>query len=414
MLDINFIRENINIIKKAAKDKGYTVDINKLTKVDDKRRDLIQKVEDLRTAHNKLTKGLKGKPDRATIEKSKKLKEKLEALEPKFDKVEKEFIELMLLVPNVPSKDTPIGKDESGNKEIKKWGKIPKFGFPVKDHVELGEKNNLLDIERGVKIGGTRSYILKNELVLLEQSLLRYALDTVKKEGFEVMNVPVITNEEVLVGSGFFPFQKEDIYKVDDKYLVGTSEASLLYYHADETLREHELPRLLSAITTCFRREAGTYGKDAKGVFRVHQFNKVEQVVLCKAEDAEKMFNFILNVSEKIVRALELPYKVMQMCTGELGAKNVKQMDIEVWFPAQEKYRETHSCSYLSDFQARRANIKYRDNAGNKYFVHTLNNTAIATPRILGAILENYQEKDGSIKVPKVLESYMGIRNIGN
>src|SRR3972149_1014619 len=297
MLDINFIRENTNIFKKAARDKGYVVDIEKLIKIDDKRRDLIQKVEDLRTEQNKLTKGLKGKPDKTVIEKSKKLKEKLEALEPRFDKIEKEFMELMLLVPNIPSKDTPIGKDESQNKEIKKWGEIPKFSFPVKDHVEPGEKNNLLDIGRGVKIGGTRSYILKNELVLLEQSLLRYALDTVKKEGFEVMNVPVIINEEVLVGSGFFPFQREDIYKVDDKYLVGTSEASLVYYHAGETLQENELPRLLSGITTCFRREVGTYGKDTKGVFRVHQFNKVEQVVLCKAEEAGKMFNFILNIS---------------------------------------------------------------------------------------------------------------------
>lgn len=414
MLDINFIREYKNIVKKAAIDKGYSIDIDKLIRVDNKRRELIKRIESLRVEQNKLTRGLKGKPDRITIEKSRELKIKLEKLEPELAEIEKEYSKIMLLVPNIPSKDTPVGKDESKNKEIRRWGKVPKFTFPIKDHVELGEKNDILDIERGVKIGGTRSYILKNELALLEQAVLRLGLDIVRKEGFSIMNVPVIVNEEVLIGSGFFPFQKEDIYKIDDKYLVGTSEASLVYYYANETLQEHRLPCLLSGITTCFRKEAGTYGRDTRGIFRVHQFNKVEQVVLCKEEDAEKMFNFILDISEKIIKALSLPYRVVQMCTGEMGAKNIKQVDIEVWFPAQNRYRETHSCSYLGDFQARRANIKYIDNSGEKHFVHTLNNTAVATPRILGAILENYQKKDGSIQVPKILQSYMGIEKISN
>ena len=414
MLDIKFIRENTKLVKKAAKDKGFHIDIDKLLKLDDQRREFIAKVETLKAEQNKISKGLKGKPSKAQIEKSKKIKKELESLIPRLDQIEEQFGRLILLVPNIYSADTPIGKDERDNKEIKKIGTLPKFNFSVKDHVELGMKNNLLDIERGVKIGGPRSYILKNELVILEQALLRFALDKVKEKGFEVMNVPVIVKEETLVGSGFFPFGREDIYEVNerDRFLVGTSEASLVYYYANEILNESDLPKLLSGITTCFRKEAGTYGKDTKGVIRVHQFNKVEQVVLCTEKDAKKMFDFILDVSKEIVKALKLPYRLVQMCTGELGAKNHKQVDIEVWFPGQNKYRETHSCSYLIDYQGRRANIKYKDKKGMKHFVHTLNNTAIATPRILGAILENYQQKDGSIKIPEVLQKYTGFKVI--
>lgn len=416
MLDIKFIRENTKLVKKAAKDKGYDIDIDKLLNLDDQRREFINKVESLKAEQNKISRGLKGKPGKAQIEKSKKIKKELESLIPKLDQVEEQFSRLILFVPNIASSDSPIGKDEKDNKEIKKIGKPSKFKFSVKDHVELGILNNLLDIERGVKVGGPRSYILKNELVILEQSLLRFALDKVKEKGFEVMNVPVLVKGEALIGSGFFPFGREDIYEVNekDRFLVGTSEASLVYYYANEILDESELPKLLSGITSCFRKEAGTYGKDTKGVIRVHQFNKVEQVVLCTKENGEKMFEFILKISEEIVKALKLPYRLMRMCTGDMGPKNYKQIDIEVWFPAQNKYRETHSCSYLTDYQGRRSNIKYKDKKGNKHFVHTLNNTAIATPRILGAILENYQQKDGSVKVPEVLQEYMGFEEIKN
>lgn len=412
MLDIKFIRENIKAVRSAAKNKGYEIDVDRLLSIDDERRDLLKKIEYLRTDQNKISK-LVGKPERSDIEKSKKIKSLIEELLPQLTKIEAEFENLMMLVPNVPSKDTPVGKDEKNNIEIRKVGKTPRFKFKIKDHLELSYDHNLIDNERAVKIGGTRSYITKNELVILEQSLLRYALDVIRKEGFEIMNVPVIVREEALYGSGFFPFGKEDVYQISEKeYLVGTSEASLVYYHAGETLSEADLPRLLAGITTCFRKEVGTYGKDTKGIFRVHQFNKVEQVVLCKEEEAEKMFNFILGISERIVCGLGLPYRIVQMCTGEMGAKNARQFDLEVWFPGQDKYRETHSCSYLTDFQARRANIKYRDNEGEKHFVHTLNNTGIATPRILGAILENYQQKDGSIKIPDVLQKYTGFKEI--
>lgn len=413
MLDINYIRENPEEVKKAAKNKGYKIDIDRLLTLDSKRKPLVTELESLRGEQNQISKNLKGKPTPVQISKSKSIKEKIEAVTKKLSTLEPEYNELLFLVPNIPTADSPIGKDESENIELKKVGKVRVPEFKIKDQVELGKDHNLMDNERAVKIGGTRSYIIKNELVILEQSILRYALDILRSEGFEVMNVPVIVREEALLGSGFFPFGQDDVYKLDEKeYLVGTSEASLVYYHSNEILPEDQLPRLLSGITTCFRKEVGTYGKDTKGVFRVHQFNKVEQVVLCKPEDANKMFNFILNISEKIVASLELPYRLLAICTGDMGAKNAKQIDIEVWFPSQNKYRETHSCSLLTDYQARRANIKYRDNDGNKKYVYTLNNTAIATPRILGAIIENNQQKDGSIKIPIVLQKYTGFKEI--
>jgi len=414
MLDINFIRENQKLVEKSAKSKGYEVDIKGLLLLDESRRDLLASIENLRRDQNKISQSVKGKPEKSDLEKSKAIKTQLESLEAKLKELLPEYERLMLLVPNVATKDTPIGKDEADNVEIKKVGKVKKFSFKPLDHLELGTALNLIDNERAVKIGGTRSYILKNELVILEQAVLRFALDIIKKEGFEVMNVPVLVKSDSLVGSGFFPFGKEDIYQVneDDLYLVGTSEASLVCYHSNETLTENELPRLLSGITTCFRKEVGTYGKDTRGIIRVHQFNKVEQVVLCTSKDSDKMFNFILGIAERIVKGLELPYRILQMCTGDMGAKNAKQVDIEVWFPAQNKYRETHSCSYLTDYQARRANIKYRDQDGNKHYVHTLNNTGIATPRVLAAVLENHQNKDGSITIPKALQPYTGFKII--
>lgn len=406
MLDIKFIRENLEKVKKGTTDKGYEVDFEGLIKVDDERKKLLVEIEELRAKRNQL-----GKDD---VGKGREIKDKLKELEPRLAEIEKEFDKLVLLVPNISSPDSPIGKDESSNVEIKKWGDIPKFDFSPKDHVELGEKLDIIDLDRAVKIAGTRSYILKKELVIIEQSLLRFALDTVREKGFEIMNVPVLVNENTLIGAGFFPFGREDVYEVNekDKFLVGTSEASLVYYHSGEVLGEEQLPKLLSGITACFRKEAGTYGKDTKGIIRVHQFNKVEQVVLCKEEDGEKMFNTILEISESIVRALKLPYRLVQMCTGDMGPKNYKQVDLEVWFPTQDKYRETHSCSYLTDFQSRRSNIRYRDKDGTKRFVHTLNNTAIATPRILGAILENYQQSDGSVKIPEALHKYLDFKEI--
>jgi len=415
MLDIKFIRENTDIVKKAAKNKGYDIDVDQLLKIDNERAKLLSETEKLRADQNKITKGLKGNPSKEQLENSKKLKDRIGKIIPKLRKIEADFNELMLLVPNIPSEKSPVGPDEISNEEIKTWGKIPKFDFTVRDHLDLGFRNNLIELERAVKTGGTRSYILKNELVILEQAVLRYGLDKIRKEGYEIMNVPVVVKEQALINSGFFPHGKEDIYQLDsDKYLVGTSEVSLVNYYSDETLQESELPKLLGAVSTCFRKEVGAYGKDTKGVFRVHQFNKVEQVVICKPDEGEKYFNFMLTLFEELMRELEVPYRLMEISTGDMGPKNHRQIDLDLWYPSENRYREIGSCSWLSDFQARRAKIKIRNDKGEKVTAHTLNCTVVPTPRILAAILENYQQKDGSIKIPKVLEKYTGFDRISN
>lgn len=405
MLDINFIRKNVKTVQKAAQEKNIKIDLKRLLFLDEKRRDIITEIENLRRDQNKISQNVQNPPQRSDIERSKAIKNKIELLEKKLKEILPEFEELMLNVPNLASPDTPKGKDENDNIEIKRVGSSKK---KIKEsHEEIAKRLNLIDQERAVKIGGTRAYILKNQLTILEQSVLRYALDVIQKEGFEVMNVPILVRREALIGSGFFPFGKDDIFQIDkDLYLAGTSEAPLIYSRANETLKENELPVLICGITPCFRKEVGSYGKETKGFFRVHQFNKVEQVVLCRPEDSEKMFYFILSIAEKILKDFNLPYRILQICTGDLGPKNAKQFDLEVWFPSQQKYRETHSCSWLGDFQARRSNIKYRDNSGNKHFVHTLNNTGIATPRILAALLENGLQPDGSVKIPEKLVSY--------
>jgi len=421
MLDINFIKENINLVKKGAKLKGYDADlaIDNVVLLNDKRKALILDVEQLRKKKNDFSASYKanlGVADtvKAGLEEASKIKKILAKKEEELNKIEEDLNNNLLSIPNYPNTDVLVGKSDKDNKTIKTVGKPEKFDFKIKDHTELGKDLDIIDIERGVKIGGTRSYILKKEMVILEQSLLRYAMDLVSESGFDVMNVPILVKEEVLLGAGFFPFGREDVYEVNEKdqFLVGTSEASLVYYHSGETLEDNQLPRLMSGITSCFRKEVGTYGKDTQGVIRVHQFNKVEQVVLCREEEWQKMFDLVLDISEKILLNLGLPYRLVEICTGDLGAKNAKQIDLEVWFPPQEKYRETHSCSYLRDYQGRRSNIRYKDEQGNKRFVHTLNNTAIATPRILAAILENNQQKDGSIKVPEVLVKYTGFSEI--
>jgi seryl-tRNA synthetase len=416
MLDIELIKKEPAQIKKGAKLKGYNADklVDDVIKLDIQRKKLIIEVEKFRAERNDLANGLKGKPDKKIIDKVKKLKDGMAEKEILLKETEREINKKILAIPNLPLKDVLVGKSDKENKPIKNIGKPKKFKFKIKDHAELGKDLNLIDIERGVKVGGTRSYILKNELVILEQSLLRYALDIVRKNGFETMNVPVLVKGNALVGAGFFPFGREDIYEVNEKdqFLVGTSEASLVYYYSGEIIREEELPKKLSGITTCFRKEAGTYGKDTQGVIRVHQFNKVEQVVLCTEKNWQDMFKLILGISEEIVKSLGLAYRQVEICTGDLGAKNAKQIDLEVWFPSQNKYRETHSCSYLTDYQGRRSSIKYKDKEGQKHFVHTLNNTAIATPRILAAILETYQNEDGTISVPEILQKYAGFKLI--
>jgi len=316
----------------------------------------------------------------------------------------------------VPAEDVPVGQDESGNKVARTEGKLPKFDFEPKPHHELMEALEMLDTERGVKIAGFRGYFLKNDGLMLERALMDYALDLMVKYGFTPMNAPVLVNEETLVGTGYFPWGKDDHYVTQDgTYLTGTSEVALTAYYAGETLAEKDLPIKIAGISPCFRREVGSYGKDTQGVIRVHQFNKVEQVVYTVADEEEtrRWHEQMLGYSEELLQGLGLPYQVMLMCTGDMGAGQRKKYDLETWFPAQGKYRETHSASYFNDFQSRRLNIRYQAQDGSLKYVYTLNNTVAASPRLLAAIVENYQQPDGTIIVPEVLQEYLGKEKIG-
>jgi len=426
MLDINFIRENPDKIKKVCQAKGIDLDINKLLFLDKKRRKLIQESETLRFEQKKL-----GKEDR---EKAKKIKDNFKELAVQLKKIKQEYQELMLLVPNVYSDenvysdDTPVGKDEKGNKEAYKWGKIPKFNFPVKSHIQLVKDLDLADFEKGAKVSGFRGYFLKNELALLQIALIMYSVRKIIDKGFEFMIPPTLLKEFALIGSGHFPTGKEDVYQVapgklaDGKlikeplFLAGTSEPPLLAYFSDTTFKEIDLPIKVSGFSQCYRSEIGSYGKDTKGLYRLHEFMKVEHIVLCKNDNKEsdKWLEKMKENSEEIVEDLKLPYRVLQICTGDMGDGKRKMYDIETWIPSRNAYGETHSASNMSDWQPRRLNIKYKTLKGEIKYVHALNDTVIACPRILISILECYQQKDGSVKVPKVLQKYLGFDKITN
>lgn len=422
MLDIHYIREHADALKTACEHKQLDPKVvGQVLEADERRRKLQVTVDELRKQSNEHARLMKetvqngSKPSSEDIEKGKKIKSQLKEVEPTLNEVEAEFQRLMMYVPNVPAEDVPVGPDESGNEVERQVGKLPTFDFTPKPHHELMENLNLLDTKRAVRIGGFRSYFLRNEAVLLEQALLQYALQKLVAEGFEAMTAPVLVNEETMWGTGYFPWGNEDHYKTqDDQYLAGTAEVALTAFRAGETLTEKDLPVKMVGISPCFRREVGSYGKDTQGVIRVHQFNKVEQVVYTVADEEqtrtwhEKMTGY----SEQLLKDLELPYQVLRMCTGDMGAGQRKKYDIETWFPAQNKYRETHSASYFNDFQARRLNIKYRAANGSLKHVYTLNNTMAASPRLLAAIIENYQQKDGSIAVPAVLQPLTGFTQI--
>jgi seryl-tRNA synthetase len=417
MLDITFIRENPNLVKKACIDKQLDSSVvDTLLALDEKRRELLQIVEKQRAASNANADAIKsqvhagGKPDPELIAAGKEIKTKLKELEPALSKLDEEFIELQYHIPNIPAEDVPIGPDESGNKVVKTHGEVPKLSFKPKHHHEVLADLGLLDTKRAVAIGGFRAYILKGDGLKLEQAILQYAQDLLEKAGFTMMSVPVMVNEEAMWGTGYLPWGDEDHYRTqDNQILTGTSEVALTAYHQGEVLAEKDLPITMAGISACFRREVGSYGKDTQGIVRVHTFNKVEQVVLTVADEAEtrKWHEKMLGLSEQLLQDLELPYQVLLMCTGDMGSGQRKKFDIETWFPAQKKYRETHSASYFNDFQARRLNMRYQAKDGSTKFVYTLNNTMAATPRLLAAVVENYQQADGSIKVPKVLQKYL-------
>ncbi|OGJ22412.1 MAG: serine--tRNA ligase [Candidatus Pacebacteria bacterium RIFCSPHIGHO2_01_FULL_46_10] len=416
MVDIKYIRDNAETLKKAVADKQLNPKIvDEVLRVDAERRALLQKVETLRAEGNAHAAGVKGKPTPEQIEKGKKLKTQLQDIEPQLKKLDASFTDLMLQVPNPAADDTPIGKDEKGNVEVKKWGDIPKFKFQPKTHDELAETLDLIDTKRAVRIAGNRAFYTKNDLVLLEYALLMYALKMMIAKGFTPMTVPWMVNDEAMWGTGYFPWGMQDHYATQDgQKLIGTAEVSLTAYRQSEILDEKDLPYKMVGISPCFRREVGSYGKDTKGVFRVHQFMKVEQVVYTVADEevTRTMHDEMLGYAEELLQKLKLPYHVLKMCTGDMGAGQRRKYDVEVWFPGQNTYRETHSDSYFNDFQARRLNIKYRAKDGTMKYVYTLNNTVVATPRILGAILENYQQADGSIVVPEILREFVGKEKI--
>jgi seryl-tRNA synthetase len=422
MLDINYIREHAADLKQAISNKQLNSSIvDKVLSSDEERRRLIVQVEEIRQQINANTDAIKTsetkRPTEEQLQRGRELKAKLQDIEPQLKQVEETLQDLMYQVANPPAADVPVGKDESGNEVVRTVGELPSLGFTPRTHEELMLMNDLLDTKRAVKIGGFRSYFLKNQAVMLEQALLQYAFQYLAREGFTPMTVPWMVNKEAMWGTGYFPWGMEDHYTTqDDQCLIGTAEVSLTAYRQGEVLTEKELPYKMVGISPCFRREVGTYGKDVYGVIRVHQFTKVEQVIYTVADEdvTREWHEKMVGYAEQLLQDLELPYHVLKMCTGDMGAGQRKKYDIETWFPAQEKYRETHSASYFNDFQARRLNIKYRAKDGTTKYVYTLNNTMAASPRLLAAVIENYQNEDGSIRIPRVLQPLVGFNEIRN
>jgi seryl-tRNA synthetase len=414
MLDIKYIRQNPKKIKEACKKKNIDIDIDKLLELDEKRREIIRAIEDMRAQKNKATKEIqkttKEKEREKIILKMRELDKNNDRLNKTLKELEEQFQNLMLQVPIPPAADVPEGKSDKDNKPVKYWGEIPKFDFQPKDYITLMKQLDLIDLERGAKVGGFRGYFLKNEAVLLELALLRWSLDFLKEKGFSIFRPTILVKRFAMFGTGMFPFGEKDVYKIGkDLYLAGTTEVPLLAYYADEILEEKNLPIKMVGISPAFRTEVGSYGKDVKGIFRVHEFWQTEQVIICKNDEKESIFwhEQLLKNSEEMMQALKIPYRVVNCCVGDLAPGQVKRYDIEAWVPSQEKYRETHSDSYLFDYQTRRLNIRYRQRDGKLKFAHSLNQTAIAVPRILIPLIENYQQRDGSVKIPEILQKYL-------
>ena len=417
MLDLAFIRSNPDAVKEAARVKNNPIDIDYLLEVDRQVTTLQRQVEEMRARQNLLSKSIqKAGNDKdlrnALIAEGKQLAEQIKSMEPQLNALLEERQQLLYLVPNIPDPSAPIGKDENDNVPIRYWGEIPTFDFESRDHYALMQKLDMVDIERGVKIAGARSYILKNDAARLELALMNFALDRMVQKGFSPLIVPAMAREFCFIGNGQFPKGRDQVYAIenDDTFLVGTGEVSITGMFQDEILQGLDMPMLFVAFCPCFRREAGTYGKDTRGLFRVHQFNKVEQYIICQADHAESVrwHEALIANSEELVQALELPYRVVNVCTGDMGDGKVGMYDLECWLPSENRYRETHSCSYFHDWQARRVNMRYRDEEGKVKFVHTLNNTALASPRIMLPLLEVHQQADGTVKIPAALRPFLG------
>ncbi len=437
MLDIKFIRDNVEAVKQAAVNKRIPCDVDRLIEVDQRRRELQAELDSLRTKvkedgqlvgllRNPKSPGYKraieeGKtPDQIRSE-AERIQTELAEIKPRIKELEEaegpilaEFEQLMLTIPQPADPEVPVGADESENAELRRVGEPRRFEFTPKDHVALGRDLGIIDIERGVKLAGTRNYVLRGDGALLHQAVLRLAQDMMVQRGYVPMVVPVLVKEEVMYGTGYFPIGRDQAYlcERDEMSLVGTAEVPLTAYHFDEILAESDLPIKTCAMSTCFRREAGAAGKDTAGLYRIHLFDKVEQVVVCRndVEESKRFHQEILQNAEDVLRAIGLPYRVVNVCSGDLGQGQVQKFDLETWMPSRNSYGETHSASRFYEFQARRLRLRYRDGAKKVRFCHTLNNTVIASPRVLIPILELFQNEDGSVTIPQALRSYMGGR----
>ena len=434
MLDINFIRENSEKVKKGIISKGFSSDlVDKVLELDEKYRKLILETEQLRAERNKISASASPSPSSSSspspgpdenediavseeiIDKGKRVKEELKNKEPELEKVKVEFLETLQKIPNLPSEKSPVGKSDKDNVEIKKWGTPTKFDFKPKDHLELGTSLGILDFETGAKVTGSQFFFLYGDGALLELALTSYAFEKLSKVGFLPVITPDLAKSRYYLGTGYAPKGNEaQTYTIEgeDLGLIATAEVTLAGSHADEIIPESKLPLKYIGYSHCFRQEAGAYGKYSKGLYRVHQFTKTEMFIYCKPEDSNKLHEYVLKMEEKIYQDLGLPYRVLEMCTGDLGAMAARKFDIEVWMPGREDYGEVTSTSNCTDYQARNLNIKFRRNTGETEYIHMLNGTAIVMSRVPLAIIENYQNEDGSITIPKVLQKWMGKEKI--
>lgn len=419
MLDIKFIRENPELIKEAARKKHIDFNVDELLSIDQTRLEKLSLVESLRTEQNIVSDKI---PNATTeeradlIAKMTILKEDLKKNEDELRQVMSQWQLLMLAVPNIPDITVPEGDSDADNMEIRQEGEKPVFTFTPKSHIELAELHNLADFERGTKVSGFRGYFLKNEAAQLSMALWQFATEELNAKGYMPMMVPSLVSKKTLMGTGYLPGGEDDLYRTqDDDYFAGTAEVATMSYYSDEVLDSSELPIKIVAWSPCFRREAGSHSKDTKGLYRVHEFMKVEQVILCEANHEQSVqYHEEVNANiETLAQKLGIPYRVVLNCGGDLGQGQVKKYDVELWIPSQNTYREISSASYFHDFQTRRLNIRYKDAEGKMRFAHSLNSTMAPTPRFLIAILENYQQADGTIKIPEVLQKYIGKEYIG-
>ncbi len=417
MLDIKFIRENKDLIKEGARKKHIEFDVDKLIAIDDKRREFMTSAEKKRAEQNeasqKIAQAQTPEERQALIDSMQQVKTDLQAVEENLKEVMKEWQILMVQVPNLPDISVPEGESDADNREIKTWGEKPTFTFEPKSHTDLMLKLDMIDLDRGTKVAGFRGYFLKNDGALLSFAIWNYAMEHFMSKQFTPMIVPSLVRRENLLGSGYLPQGEEDLYKTQDgEFLAGTAEVATMGFHANEILEKSELPRKYLSFSPCFRREAGSHGKDVKGLIRVHEFYKVEQVVLCEAshDESVRQHEAVNKNTEEFIESLGIPYHTVINCGGDLGLGQVKKYDIELWVPGENTYREISSASYFHDFQTRRLNIRYKDDDGRMKYAHSLNSTAIPTPRILVSLVENYQQEDGTIKIPEVLRKHMGGR----